>query len=163
MAKPNDGRFKPGKKPWNTGLKGVTGVQAGCKATQFKKGRPAIESRNYVPIGSLRISADGLLERKVTDDPTLYPARRWVGVHRLVWESVNGPIPKGHLVVFKSGRKTTDIERITIDALELITRVENMRRNTIHNRYPKELADLARLRGVLTRQINRKEKERGES
>jgi hypothetical protein len=33
-----------------------------------------------------------------------------------------------------------------------------MRRNSIHN-YPPQLADIARLRGVLHRQINRRTKE----
>ena len=71
-------QFQPGLTPWNKGAKGVTGVQEACRATQFKKGRPAHEARNYVPIGTLRLSKDGYLERKVTDDPGFYPARRWV-------------------------------------------------------------------------------------
>lgn len=152
-------QFRPGQKPWNTGLKGSTGVQEGCRATQFKKGRPANEARNYKPIGSHRLSKDGYLEQKVTDDPSIVPARRWAGVHRLVWEAANGPVPSGHAVAFKPGRQTIDPELITLDALELVTRQELMRRNSVHTNYPPEVARVMQLRGALTRQINKRSKE----
>lgn len=125
--------------------------------TQFKKGREAHEARNYRPIGSLRLSKDGCLERKVTDDPSLVPARRWVGVHRLVWMQAHGPIPEGHAVVFKPGRRTAVLEQITPDAVECISQRELMARNTVHN-LPKELVELVQLRGALNRQINKRSK-----
>jgi len=152
-------RIQPGQTPWNKGVAGSTGTQPGCRATQFKKGRPPQEALNYAPIGSLRICADGYLERKQTDDPRLSPARRWVAVHRAVWEATHGPVPAGQIVVFRPGRKTIDLEKITLDALELLTRAENMRRNSVHSKYPPEVARLVQLRGALTRQINRKAKE----
>lgn len=152
-------RIQPGSVPWNKGVRGSTGHHPNCQAHQFQAGRSPQESRNYVPIGTLRICAGGYLERKVTDDRTRAPARRWLAVHRLVWEEVNGPTPEGHIVVFKPGRKTTQIEQITLDAIELITRAENMRRNSLHTKYPPELARVVQLRGALTRQINRKAKE----
>lgn len=151
-------RFKKGQVSWNKGLKGVVGVQDACRATQFKKGRPAHEARNYVPVGSERVSRDGYLERKMTDDPALAPVRRWTAVHRLVWEAEHGPIPQGGVVVFKKGVKTTVAEEITADKLECITRAENMKRNSYHN-LPKEWAELVQLRGALNRQINRKGKQ----
>jgi hypothetical protein len=151
-------RFGRGQMPWNKGTKGLVGVQEACRANHFKPGRPACEARNYRPIGSLRINGDGYLERKVTDEPTLVPARRWVAEHRLVWEAANGKTPAGHVVVFREGRRTTDIEKLTLDAVELVSRKELMSRNTLHN-MPKPLAELVQLRGVLTRQINRKAKE----
>lgn len=150
-----DYRFTKGQAAWNKGVKGVVGVQEACRATQFKPGRPAHEARNYQPIGTLRVSKDGYLERKVTDDPGVYPARRWVAVHRLVWEAANGPVPTGCIVVFKPGRKTTDVDAVTTDAIECITRRENMLRNTYH-RYGPEVAKLVQLRGAITRQINKR-------
>lgn len=152
------GRIKPGQTPWNKGVKGSTGTQAGCLATQFRPGRDPSEARNYRPIGSLRITKDGYLEQKVTDDQSVYPARRWVALHRLVWERENGQPPNGHIVVFRPGMLTTDADLITVDRLECITRSENMRRNTYH-RYGKEIAQLIQLRGVITRKIREKEKE----
>lgn len=152
-------RFTPGQAAWNKGIRGVVGVQPECRATQFKPGRPAHEARNYLPIGSLRICADGYLERKVTDDPSLPPARRWVAVHRQVWEAAHGQIPAGCVVVFKAGRKTTVEADVTADALECITRHDLMRRNSVHTIYPPELARIVQLRGALNRQINRRAKE----
>lgn len=149
-------RFVPGTTPWNKGKPGSTGTQPGCRATQFKPGEMrGAAQHNYVPIGSLRITKDGYLERKVNDThPT--PARRWVAVHRLAWEAVHGPLPHGHVVVFRPGRRTTDPSLITLDALELVTRKDLMLRNSVHTKYPPELARVAQLRGALTRQINRR-------
>lgn len=84
----------------------------------FKKGSMSgAAQRNYVPIGSTRISKDGYLERKVTDDHPV-PARRWVGEHRLVWEAANGPIPEGHVVVFLDGDK----ENVALKNLRCVPR-----------------------------------------
>lgn len=151
-------RFVPGAKAWNKGLQGVAGIQAGCRATQFKKGRPANEAHNYVPIGSLRLSKDGYLERKVTDEPKIVPARRWVFVHRLIWEAAHGVIPPGGCVVFRDGLRTNVLDQITLCRLELLTRSELMRRNSFQNQCPPEIARLVQLRGALTRAINRKVK-----
>lgn len=151
-------QFKPGLQPWNKGVQGSTGTHPNCRATQFAKGRPPSDAHNYVQVGSHRISKDGYLERKVTDDPSVFPARRWVAVHRLVWQEAYGEIPAGHVVVFKTGRRTADLELITLDIVELVTRRELMQRNTYH-RYPKEVARLVQLKGAITRQVNRIAKE----
>lgn len=147
-------QFKPGQAAWNKGVRGIVGVQEACRATQFKKGRLAAEAHNYAPIGSHRVSKDGYLERKLTDDPAILPARRWVAVHRLVWAEANGPIPEGHVVVFKSGRHTKVFDEITADQLECITRAELAHRNHPRNRDP-ELGRLVQLKGAITRQVNR--------
>lgn len=152
-----DARFKPGQAPWNKGIPGSTGNHPNTKATQFKPGRLPEEARNYRPVGSVRVTRDGYPERKVTDDTSVYPARRWVAVHRLVWESVNGPVPKGWIVVFRPGMATTDPDLITIDRVELISRAENMRRNTRHN-LPPEINALIAVKARLTRVINERSK-----
>lgn len=147
-------QFKAGQKAWNEGIKGVCGIHENCRRMQFKAGRPASEAANYRPIGSERLSKDGYLERKVTDDPNIMPARRWVGVHRLVWEAANGPVPDHHVVCFLPGRRTAEAEKITLDALELVHRSELARRNHPRSRNP-ELAKLVQLKGAITRQVNR--------
>lgn len=146
-------QFKPGSKPWSAGTKGVTGVHPNSRCTQFKAG---CKPPTVLPLGSLRI-VEGTLERKVTDLPGA-PNLRWKPVARLVWEAANGPAPKGHAVVFKPGMKTTALELITLDRVELLTRAELQRRNSIHQ-LPPALADIARLRGTLKRAINRKTKD----
>jgi hypothetical protein len=93
----------------------------GPNRTSFKKGcMSGAAQHNYVPIGSFRVSKDGYLERKVTDDPSLAPARRWVGVHRLNWEAAHGPIPDGHCVCFIDG----DPLNAELDNLVLLSRRE---------------------------------------
>jgi hypothetical protein len=114
-------RFKAGQAAWNKGVPGATGLHENCRRTQFKSRSPE-ESRNYKPIGSLRINADGILERKVTDDRSIVPARRWTPVARLVWEEAHGAIPAGHLVVFRAGMRTTVLEEITVYRLERTAR-----------------------------------------
>lgn len=151
-------RFSKGLEPWNKGKAGSTGHHPNTQRTQFKAGRRPEEARNYQPIGTLRICKDGYLERKITDDQSIAPARRWVGVHRLVWEAANGPIPKGHAVVFRPGKASTDVDAITIDAVELMSRAELMRRNTRHN-LPPELNALISTKARLTRLINEREKD----
>lgn len=141
---------------WNRGIKGSAGTHPNSRRTQFRPGRPAHESRNYRPIGSTRICKDGYLERKISDDLAQPAHRRWAAVHRIAWEVANGPIPKGHAVVFKEGRHTAVEAEITLDRIELVTRAELMRRNSYHNRYPKEVARLVQLRGAVTRQINKR-------
>lgn len=143
-------RIQPGAVPWNKGIEG----QRVSMATEFKPGnRP----HTWVPVGSHRINADGYLDRKVKDDGG--PSQRWQPVHRLVWIAAHGPVPAGHIVTFKAGRRTTDLVQITLDAIELVTRAENMRRNSYHTNYPPELRSLVQLRGALNRTINRKAKE----
>lgn len=146
-------RYKPGAAPWNKGLQGVTGTHPRTMANHFKPGhRP----HTWVPIGSTRIVDGCYLQRKVSD--TRCAPRDWVSVHRLVWAAAHGPVPKGSVVVFKAGRATTDEARITLDALECITRRELVRRNSVHRHGP-ELQRLCQLRGAITRQINRRLRE----
>jgi hypothetical protein len=147
-------QFKAGHTTWNSGTKGLTGTHPNCRRTQFKKGSMSgAAQHNYQPIGTLRLSKDGYLEQKVTDDHPV-PARRWVGMHRLVWEAANGPVPRGHVVCFLPGRRSAELEKITLDAVELVSRAELARRNHPRSRDP-ELAKLVQLKGAITRQVNR--------
>lgn len=153
------GRFKKGQVPANKGTRRPGWAVGRMRETQFKKGEMhGAAQHNYVPIGTQRInSKDGYLERKVTDDHPV-PARRWVAVHRLMWEATNGSIPDGHRVAFRFGMKTNIEADITVDRLELVTAAEMMRRNTIHN-YPREIKRAMQTRGSLNRVINRKTRE----
>lgn len=146
--------FPQGLVPWNKGLRGVGGDHPACRASQFKKGnRP----HTWVPVGSFRITPDGVLERKFSDEPGP-PTNRWRNYAALVWEAAYGPVPAGHIVVFRPSLRTTDPALVTLDRLECISRAENVRRNSIHQ-LPPELADVCRLRGSLTRAINTRAKE----
>src|SRR5690606_22145051 len=113
----NEGCFRKGMVPWNRGLKGYMGANR----TSFRKGN---KPWTWLPVGSERISKDGTLQRKVSD--TGYGPRDWKAVHAILWESVHGPVPKGHIVVFKAGISKEEKLRPVIGSLECISRVENM-------------------------------------
>lgn len=138
-------RFNPGGAPWNKGTHFTAGGRS--DETRFKKGHV---THTWRPIGSERVSKEGYLQRKMTD--TGVTRRDYVPVHRLVWLAAGREIPPGHALLFRDGNK----RNFALDNLELVSRQELMARNTVHNRGP-EVAQLIQLRGVLTRQINRRE------
>lgn len=146
----NVGRFGPGNPPWNKGTHWVAGGRSA--ETRFKPGQLSGAARALLkPIGAERLSKDGYLQRKVNNDLPIQ--RRWRGVHILLWESANGPLPKGYAVTFKDGNK----QNITLDNLQLTARQDLMRRNSVHNHGP-EIAAAIQLKGAITRQINRRNK-----
>lgn len=103
------GCFEIGSTPFNAGTKGVMKANE----TSFKSGS---KPHNWNPIGAERISKDGYLQRKITD--TGSTKDDFVEVHRLLWESINGKIPDGHIVIFIDGNKSN----IDISNLELVSR-----------------------------------------
>jgi len=142
-------RFTKGLVPWNKGLKGLPSPGRMAQ-TQFKTGnRP----ENWLPIGSLRTTPDGYQQKKITD--TGYPPVDWKAVHVLLWEEHHGPVAINLCVCFKDGNKS----HIVLENLELITRAERMRRNTIH-RYPEELKSVIRAVSKLQRTIREAEHEK---
>lgn len=146
----NTGRFLPGHKSWNKGMKGL---DTGGSAGRFKPGHlggRAAELKQ--PIGAESYSKDGYLQRKVSNDSVFY--KRWKFVHIIVWEQAHGPVPQGDVIAFINGDKAD----LRIDNLECISRREIMRRNTVHN-YPDELRKVMRLKATITRRINRHDRE----
>ena len=154
-------RFKPGAVPPNKGLRRPGWSPGRMATTQFKKGQMhGAAQHNYVPIGTEKIDPKrNVLMRKVTDDPSIFPVKRWRPVHVLVWEAANGPAPEGRIVIFRPGMKTFAAAEITVDRLEVVTLAENMRRNTLHNRYPADVKELIYLKARITRRINKRTKE----
>lgn len=154
-------QFKPGQTVWNAGVQYQAGGR--CAETQFK---PGDKPHTTMPVGSYRVVVKKRgpgyqqLERK-TSEASGANHKRWTPVTRLVWESANGPVPCGCIVVFKPGQRTVVLEQITLDRLECITRRENAHRNH-PNRSNPELAKLIQLKGAITRQVNRINREHQE-
>lgn len=149
-------QFKPGQQPWNKGTHYVAGGRSDL--TRFKPGQSPVTTQ---PIGAYRIVKhySGLhhLEQK-TSNAKGANHMRWTPVSRIVWQAANGPVPTGHLVVFKPGQHTLNPALITPDKLECITRAQLAARNHPGSRSP-ELARLVQLKGAITRQVNRIQKE----
>lgn len=119
-------------------------VREKVKHTWFPKGHiPG--NANYD--GHIRLSKDGYQEIRIR-------MGKYRLLHLVNWEKINGRLPRGHCLWCLDGNKlNTDPSN-----WELITRAENMRRNTVH-RYPEEIREVIRMKAVLTRKINRHEKQ----
>ncbi|MFH0109297.1 HNH endonuclease, partial [Pseudomonas aeruginosa] len=59
----NATQFPKGHTPWNLGMKGLP-ARGRSSETQFKKGQ---KPHTWLPVGSTRVSADGYLQRKISD------------------------------------------------------------------------------------------------
>lgn len=104
------GHYEKGSIPHNKGKKGkTTGRMA---ETQFKPGERPM---NYKPVGSSRVDKDGYKLIKVRDDGPWH--KRWRHEHKVIWEKENGPIPKGHVLIFLDGNR----ENISLENLKMIT------------------------------------------
>lgn len=135
-------RYQKGREPENKGKTMPKEVYEKVKRTMFKKGNKP-HNTNYN--GHERISKNGYIEIRIR-------LGKYVLKHRYVWEQTNGKVPKGYIVVFKDRNPNN----IVLENLELISREENMQRNTIH-RFPAELKNTIRLVNKLKRTINEKQ------
>lgn len=141
-------RFPRGHVPAN---KGVKGWQAGGRSveTQFKKG---MVSKRWDPefhvIGALRVDTGGYIDMRISFAPGKLG---WRALHLILWEDAHGPVPKHHCLRFR------DDDKLNVDLpnLELLTRAEHCRRNSIH-RLPAPLKSAIQLLGQLKRRINEK-------
>jgi len=123
-----EGRFRKGMRSHNKGRKQTEYMTPEAiertKATRFKKGSVP---HNTKWDGAERVSKDGYIEVRVSQG--VYKFK-----HVLAWERKKGPVPKGFIVTFKDGDKTN----CNINNLELMSRAENMLRNSRH-KYPEEV------------------------
>lgn len=114
------GCFERGQEPWNLGKKGYMGANR----TSFKKGdAPA----NQKPLGTERIdSKDGFVLVKISErNPYTGAPTRYKHKHVHVWEAANGPVPEGHIVALKDGKKLN----CALDNLMLLSRAELLTAN----------------------------------
>lgn len=144
------GMFKKGHKTFNKGKKQTEYMSAEAiertKATRFKKG---LIPHNAKPVGSERIDSDGYVMIKP-------PRGIFRAKHVVIWEEVHGKIPKGYAVVFKDGDK----RNVTLDNLEMVSRQELLKRNSVH-RYPEDIKRSLYLIGALKHRITTIEKKNG--
>lgn len=107
-----NGLYKPGDAAWNKGIK----VPRRSVETEFKKGRIP---HTYLPIGTEKKRDDHYIWQKIAD-PNV-----WRQKHRLIWESIHGPQPKGTTIIFLDG----DRLNFEPENLKLITRRELLQLN----------------------------------
>ena len=115
-----------------------------CSLTMFKKGDLPAKTN---PVGTLFFWKRGeVWIRTGFKQRELY--------HRYVWKQHNGEIPKDRIVSFIDGNS----QNCDISNLQLISRADNMARNSI-NRYPKEFKSKVFLLAWFRRKINKFKKQ----
>ena len=148
---PNATSFKKGLIPFNKGKKQEEYLSAEAlqkiKATQFKKGQISHNSKSDGSVTKRR--NHGVLKQHIRISEGV-----WEPLSAYNWKMKFGEIPKGQIVV----RKNLNIEDYSIDNLELISRAENMIRNSIQ-RYPEEIRTVVQTLGRLKKLIKTKENE----
>jgi len=105
-------KFKKGHKSWNKGKKFPGNTNGGC----FKKGHILMKYRS---VGSERIDVDGYSIVKIADP------NKWKAKHKIIWEKANGPIPKGHVILFLDQNK----QNFNLDNLVLVKQAELLKFN----------------------------------
>lgn len=115
-------RFKKGMTPWNKGMderqmRSSDAIER-CRKTQFKPGNIP---HNIKPVGYERVTDEGYVLIKVEE------GRQLVLKHRWVWQHAHGPIPAGHIIMFRDGNRLN----CSLDNLELVSRQEAGRRRVL--------------------------------
>jgi hypothetical protein len=135
-------QFQKGQAPPNKGQKMSKDLYQKVAKTMFKKGNKPM---NTQPIGTIHQRSDKsgkmYLYIKLADS-------NWQLLNRYTWEQYHGPIPKGLIVAYKDGNYLNN----DINNLMLLTKKENMARNTIQ-RLPKELQQVIKLKCKLNKKI----------
>lgn len=141
-----DNQKKKGDIPHNKGVPMSKEKYDRCRRTMFKKGhRP--HNTNKEGDGAITLRNKENYKARVFN--IRISAGKWVPLHRYIWEQVHGPIPKGFIVAFKNGYTDCRIEN-----LELMSRADNMRRNSMHN-YPEELREMLHIKIGFNRKLNK--------
>ena len=144
-------QIKKGSTPSNKGKKQVDFMSAESiartKATRFGKGHLPHNTKQDMDI-SIRPDRRGINYKFIR-----VGLSQWIPLQRYVWETANGPIPKGMKVIFKDG----DTMNCDLSNLDMLSCADLMKKNSCHN-YPQPIVQVIQLRGALTRQINKHKK-----
>ena len=139
-------RWKKGHQPINKGMRWdeymSIEAQEIAKQTTFKSGHLPHNTKANGEI-SIRIDKRGLKNQFIR-----VSLAKWIPLSHYNWIQANGPIPKGHCIIFKD--KNT--MNANLDNLELISQADNCRRNSIM-RFPPELRSTIKALGKLKKTI----------
>lgn len=113
------GRFEKGHVPPNKGRKGYH--TPGSEKGWFKKGHTPY---NHMKVGDEAWTTDGYLKVKIAEP------NKWKHKHVLEWEKVNGKVPEGYVLIFRSG----DRSDCSVENLKLVTKAEHAIMNSQHLR-----------------------------
>lgn len=144
-----ESRLKKGNVPINKGKKWDEFMseqgQINSRATMFKKG--------HIPHNAKE--ADGAISIRKYSDGKQYKSIRvslgvWKMLHVHMWEQANGPLPDGHILIFKDGNSLN----CTLDNIECISRVEHgIRCRQQYYSLPDELKEIVTLNYKIKKQL----------
>ena len=137
-------QFQKGQIPPNKGQKMSKEVYEKVSATMFKKG--SVPS-NTQPVGTInkRQDTNGKFYSYIK-----VANQNWQLLNRYLWEQNFGKIPPGMIVIFKDNNE----DNFEISNLELISKKENMLRNTMHQ-YPLEIKQILILKNKLIKKTTK--------
>ena len=137
-------QFKKGQIPPNKGQKMSKEVYEKVSATMFKKG--SVPS-NTQPVGTInkRQDTNGKFYSYIK-----VANQNWQLLNRYLWEQNFGKIPPGMIVIFKDNNE----DNFEISNLELISKKENMNRNSMHQ-YPLEIKQILILKNKLIKKTTK--------
>lgn len=144
--------FQKGHVPFNKGKKMPDEVKAKVKHNWFGKGHQPHNTKHDGYI-SVRVDKTGI--------PYAYirvAKGKFRLLHRVIWEQAHGKIPPGQIITFINGDQTD----FNIENLELITKKQNMLRNSIQ-RFPDDLKQAIKALHKLKKTIKNYEKQRSDS
>lgn len=107
-------QFKKGMPAHNKGKAMEIDIYSKCEPTMFK---PGSVPPNTDPIGTEKLCTDGYVWVKIDNQPKAKKIVNWKQKHKLLWEQHNGPVPKGHKVIFLDGNR----ENIVLENLALVS------------------------------------------
>jgi len=142
-----DSLIKPGNIPPNKGKKMDQEVYNRIKHTFFTKGH---KPKNSLHDGAITIRHNHKERGSRTYKFIRLSEGVWEFLHRYNWMKENGPIPSGHMVVFK----TPDTMNCDIENLKLISMHDNAIRNHLQD-YPEEIIEVIQTRSLLNRTIKK--------
>lgn len=139
-------QFRKGHRPHNKG-KRIENPHPNSVATQFKKGHKPHNTKEKDGVITIR-------KHKGVEYKTIRISEgNWKFLNRHIWEDAHGPIPPGHAICYRDG----DPMNCQLSNLELVSRAELMKRNTLHQ-WPPEVKEMILLTNKLTRKIKEHER-----
>lgn len=144
-----ESRRQKGCVPFNKGKKQTEFMSKEAiersKATRFKKGNIPHNTKSADGEISIRKDSSGRFYKHIRLEKSV-----WELYHRFLWEQERGAIPNDMILAFKDGNSMN----VTIENLEIISKEENMYRNSKMN-YPKEIIPSMVLVNKLDKQLNK--------
>lgn len=114
---------------------------------------PGKRPHNYAPVGTIRTQGrQRYLVIKISEGA--WPDA-WKLLHYVNWEAVHGPVPDTHVLAFRDGK----VAHVEVENLELVAKKDWILRYHPETTLPPELANIIRLKAVLSRHINKRNKE----